>query len=84
MARSIHARFTSKPDHYANGAFDPIRTSARAEKTREDGVFDGSMVKGDMHRDATLRTSATGLGNGPTLTGELLEASLSLTSHPRC
>jgi len=35
-----------------------------------------SMVKGDMHRDATLRTSATDLGNRPTLTGELLEASL--------
>jgi len=24
MARSIHARFTSKPDHYANGAFDGV------------------------------------------------------------
>src|SRR5215475_12721736 len=28
MARSIHARFTSKPDHYPDGAIDPVKTWA--------------------------------------------------------
>src|SRR5262249_27286712 len=54
MAWSTDGRFTSKPDHYANGAFDPNRTSlcdrgdlpsCALPQLREDVVARGTIGK---------------------------------------